>query len=434
MNLRTLFISVVLIASVASLLQAEDKPAVYGIQFSGFVKSDFFYDSRQTVSIREGHFLLFPSEKLLDEAKNDINAAPNVNFLSIQTRLTGKITAPDAFGAKASGLLEADFFGNENAAFVDANGFRLRHAIAKLSWQRSELLLGQFWHPMFVTGCYSEVISFNTGVPFQPFSRNPQIRYTYKPGQFAFMAALAGQRDFSSAGGSAVLRNAVLPDLHLQLQYESRNDETRQEILAGIGGGYKMLRPLLFTEKAGKKYAADENVSGYSATAFVKVRNKSMTTKLQAVYGQNLFDLLMLGGYAVASISDTAKNSVTYTPLAASSCWIELMTNGPKVQLGMWAGYSRNMGASDPIAVYSNKVNGTDATARGANIKNLMRLSPRVVFISGKFNIALETEYTTAAYATKDGTGKLNRNAKGVITEAEQVSNLRVLLAAILKF
>jgi len=36
---------------------AQDQPK-FGIDFSGFVKTDLIWDSRQTVAIREGHFLL----------------------------------------------------------------------------------------------------------------------------------------------------------------------------------------------------------------------------------------------------------------------------------------------------------------------------------------------------------------------------------------
>lgn len=38
---------------------AQDQPK-FGIDFTGFVKTDIIWDSRQTTSIREGHFLLFP--------------------------------------------------------------------------------------------------------------------------------------------------------------------------------------------------------------------------------------------------------------------------------------------------------------------------------------------------------------------------------------
>ncbi|MBP7497800.1 MAG: hypothetical protein KA792_09070, partial [Bacteroidales bacterium] len=148
---RLYFLS--LIIAIPVFVKAQENS--FGVKFNGYVKNDFFYDSRQVVSIREGHFLLYPAAKSPDADKKDVNAVPNFNFLSIQSRLTGKITGPDAFGAKTSGVIEADFFGNENAAFVDANGFRLRHAFVKLSWEKTELLTGQYWHPLFQPGCFS---------------------------------------------------------------------------------------------------------------------------------------------------------------------------------------------------------------------------------------------------------------------------------------
>jgi hypothetical protein len=32
--------------------------------------------------------------------------------------------------------------------------FRLRHAFIKFNWNTTELLIGQYWHPLFVTTCY----------------------------------------------------------------------------------------------------------------------------------------------------------------------------------------------------------------------------------------------------------------------------------------
>ena len=90
-------------------------------------------------------------------------------FFPSKARLTGKITGPDVVKAKTSALLEADFFGNENLNFADVNGFRLRHAIIKLNWQTTELMVGQYWHPLFVPECFPDVVSFNTGAPFSAF-------------------------------------------------------------------------------------------------------------------------------------------------------------------------------------------------------------------------------------------------------------------------
>ena len=423
-----------LLGSASVNLLAQDQNKTFGISFSGFVKSDFFFDTRQTVNIREGHFLLYPAAENPDANGEDINAASSFNFLSIQTRLTGSITAPDAFGAAVNGVIEADFFGNENAAFVDANGFRLRHAYARMKWANTELLFGQYWHALFIPRCFSDVISFNTGAPFQPFSRNPQIRFTYKADAVSFTAVAASQRDFASPGGSASQRNAAMPSVHALLQVEDRNAETKREFLAGAGGGYSALRPLLQTEMGTSKFVADETVGGMTATAFVLWRTADYTFKVQGLYGQNVFDLTMLGGYAVSSITDSSTNAVAYTPLKTLSLWSEFILTGESLQFALWGGYTKNLGADDPIAFYSNKVNGTDATVRGPDIQSMWRVSPRVVYTSGKTSLALETEYTSAAYAAKDAGGKLLRDVNGVITETTPVANLRVLFAVILRF
>ena len=412
----------------------------FGIKFSGFAKSDYFYDSRQTVNIREGHFLLYPAAKSLDYEEADLNNQANFNFLSIQTRLSGAISAPDAFSAKITGVLEADFFGNENASFVDANGFRLRHAYAKLTWPKTELLIGQYWHPFFVPACFSEVISFNTGAPIQPFSRNPQIRVQHKLGSFRLIAAATAQRDFTSGGGSVPLRNSAIPELNAQIHYTKTASDGKKEFLIGGGGNYKTLLPLLYTTKDDHKYETNEKVTGLSAMAFMKYKTSSVTFKVQGVYGQNLYDLTMLGGYAVSAVIDTAKNRVSYTTVNNYSVWSEfVIQKNPKVQYALWAGYTENLGSQDTIIAFSNRVGGTDVTARGAaadnssDIKSIFRISPRVVVISGNLTFAFENEYTNAAYAQKSG-GVLVRDVFGKITKTENVANWRVLFSTILKF
>jgi hypothetical protein len=268
----------------------------------------------------------------------------------------------------------------------------------------------------------------------QPFSRNPQIRLTHKPGKISLAAIVSAQRDFTSPQGSASLRYSSLPDLSGIISFETNNAEKKSGFLAGVAVDYKMLQPLLTTNKGVNTYITNERISRFSATAFVSYKNPAYTLKFQGIFGQNLFDLTMLGGYAVHSITDTTRNTVDYTAFKNLTGWAEFNTNGKKFQFGLWAGYTENLGAGDDILVYSNKAGGTDATVRGANVRSILRLSPRIIFISGKFNFATELEYTNAAYATKDTSGILNRDKKGVITETEGVSNIRLLLSVIFNF
>jgi hypothetical protein len=418
----------VLLLCFAAISHAQTSENQFGIKLSGFVKSDFFFDSHETVNIREGHFLLYPTRDLLDANGTVINDYPSFNFLAIQTRLTGKISGPDAFGAKTSGIIEADFFGNENASFSDLNGFRLRHAFVKLTWKKTELLAGQYWHPMFVPECFPEVISFNTGSPFQAFSRNPQMRLSHMMGHYKAILAVNSQRDFTSIGGSRELRNSALPEMNLQIHYSKKNEEKHREFISGLGYEYKVLTPRITSTKNNKVYVVDEKVSSRAFIAFMKVQNQSLSFKLHGIYGGNLSDLVMMGGYATQREMDTTTGALSYLPLDNMAFWFEGIKSFKKIDVALFAGYSQNLGASDTILTASMATK-----SRGSDIHSVYRIAPRVVFKSGKLRIAAELEYTAAAYNRTDITTP-SINAFGAVTEYQYVSNLRALLSFIYAF
>jgi len=81
---------IIFVVCISESFYAQDSKSGFGITLSGFVKTDIMFDTRQTVSAREGHFLLYPSPELLDLNQKDINDKPNFNILSIQSRLTGR--------------------------------------------------------------------------------------------------------------------------------------------------------------------------------------------------------------------------------------------------------------------------------------------------------------------------------------------------------
>lgn len=375
----------------------------FGIKFSGFVKNDFFFDSRQTVTAREGHFLLWPAAEKLDANGEDINAKSNFNFLAVQSRLTGKIFGPDAFGAKTSGVICADFFGQSN---TNINLLRLRHAYGKLNWENTELLFGQTWHPMFVTGCFPGVISFNTGSPFQPFARNPQIRITQSIGNLKVAATAFTQRDYISAGGSAMLRNSSIPAFHLGASILKKGEP---EILAGVGASYQTLVPRLQTDNY---YVANESVSGFLSQAYLKLHGSKLTIKIEGVYGQNTYDVLGISSFALLSL-DPATDHREYAPLNSMSVWSDVHTNGSKIQVGLFGGYTKNLGAGRTVM--------TSTFGTRSNIDYIYRIAPRISFNSGKMRFACELEYTTAAFGRycEDGT----------VLDCTPVSNLRVLVA-----
>lgn len=407
---RNLFLYFINLISVSFLFSNElisQEKKNFGIAFEGFVRTDFIYDSREVLNLREGHFLLYPIEEKKDSEGRVLNNRPSFNMLSIQTRLVGKISAPDFLEAKTSGMIEAEFFGHSD---TDINGFRLRHAFVKMEWQKSSLLIGQFWHPMFITEVFPDVVSFNTGAPFQPFSRNPQVRFTHSFGSLNLIVAAYSQRDFSNIGPSGTssiyLRNAALPGIHLQTLIRLNN------LILGFGGDVKTIKPKTVTEK---NIFTDETITSFSGIAYAKYTSSNFSAKLEGVIGQNTTDLLMLGGFGVYDKS-AATGIEKYSALNSFSIWSDF-SFGKEIQFGLFAGYSGNLGSDK--TVISN-------FARGFNIDYLYRVSPRIIYNNGKIRIAGELEYTSAAYGTPD--------SKGKFVDSDEVGNLRLLGAVYLFF
>jgi hypothetical protein len=393
---------VLLLFQTAASAQVEDK---IDVKFSGYLKTDFIYDSRATISAREGHFLLYPAPELMDTKGNDINDNSNFNSLAIQSRLKGVVTGPEVLDAKATGVVEGAFFGHSNN---DINGFRLRHAFIKLKWQSSSVIIGQYWNPFFIPEVYPGVVSFNSGVPFQPFSRNPQIRFTKFFGNTGVSITAASQRDFASNGpngpGSQYLRNSSVPILNAQVKHVAKN------FVIGAGGNFKVLKPRLATAN---NYKSDETVSSIAGLAFAKYAQDLFTVKLEGTYGQNMYDLLMLGGYGVSSVDPvTAEEKYANTDVA--SVWTEFIY-GTELQAAIFAGYTTNLGADKDI-------NTNQLYARGSNVDYLYRISPRVQYTFKQIRFALEFEYTTAAYGAPDNKAKVN--------DSSEISNHRLLFAA----
>jgi hypothetical protein len=401
-----------LLAMNTAFTQGTDN--AFGIRFSGFIKNDIFYDTRQSgaaTGLREGHFYLFPDNVLRDFDGNDINANPSFHILNIQSRLKGDITGPDALGAKTSGVIEAEFFGTSE---TDINGFRLRHAFVKMDWPKTTLIIGQSWHPMFPEESFPGTVSFNTGAPFTPFSRNPQVRLRRMFGESSVSVTAYSQRDFVSAGpdgnSNRYLRNSGMPGTDLQLKVPMGG------ILTAWGGiDYKKLRPELRTTA---NFETDETIGSLSAYINMKFVTRPLNISVMGVYAQNASDLMMLGGYAVSGTIDQLRRIREYTNLNTGSLWADISTKGKDLVFGLFTGYSMNLGSVETItgAVYG----------RGTDIHSLFRISPRTMFTEGKLSFAAEAEITSAAYGTMQSDGR--------ITGTDAVTNLRILLSTIYRF
>jgi hypothetical protein len=259
-------------------------------------------------------------------------------------------------------------------------------------------------------------------------------------GSLNIIAAAISHRDFQGAGGEEALRNSGIPDMHVQLHYNSDN------IVAGVGAGYKIYKPALSTtvtvtpasttvdtntftvtttEALTKTTKATETIGAISALAFAKIKTKPVTFKLEGFYGQNSYDMLGISSYAVKSLVDTASGAVDYTTTSNYAVWTDIHTNGEKFEFGVFAGYTANLGVTEQMDTVGSSFADQIAGSRD-NIESVMRVSPRVIFKQGKARFAGEIEYTAASFGSPD--------AEGLIIDAKDVANIRFLLGVYLFF
>lgn len=399
--------------------EEEKKEKLFGVKFSGYVKNDFYYDTREVEGGREGHLLFWPKAANYDIEGNDINAHGSFHFLAIQTRLTGNITGPDALGAKTSAMFEGEFFGHSDP---DINGFRLRHALVKLNWEKSELLTGQTWHPMFILENFPGTVSFNTGLGFQPFSRNPQIKYTFKTENFKLAATVFSERDFQSRNifgfpSSDYIRNSKIPALNLQFNYGLTNNEAQTAFNTGFAVNFKTIRPSLTTNLG---YITNETLSSLSAQVYIMRKFKPLSVKFATLYTENANEMFIPSGFAQYEILNLTKGEFSYLPTRNAIAWLDISTTGKTWQFGLFGGYNKNLGTLKDVI--------STPGGLGTNIEHLYRLSPRVFYFNGKLQVGAELEYTVAAYG--DGTFTANAIPKN----AKEVANLRIILGVFYHF
>lgn len=389
------------------------------IDFSGFFRADYWYDSRQIVDAVDGLFMLYPKAPDPDYNGKDINAAPSVNMLSIATRLRAGIKMPDLFKAKSLIMVEGDFTGTGNNVSV-----RLRQAYTKLQWERNTLLFGLTWHPMFVLDVYPSVAGLNTGAPFQCFNRSPQVTFQHKiTNGLTFSLSAVHQSDSKSYGPNATpneasstyLRNALFPNVNANLQLVGGSFT--------IGGSvdYKSIRPRLYTTSLDPnlatkpKYVTNEKINSFSSMVYAKYQGTKLTVKAKGMLGQNLYEHLLLGGYAVSKL-DTTTGKESYTPTNHMFLFGNI-TYGKVIQFGLFVGYAKNLGMTD------NLVDVKRVYGRGLDIDYMYRISPCLSYIKDKFQISGEFEYTATAF------GAIDINDKGKILNSKITDNYRFLIA-----
>jgi len=435
----------------------------------GFVRNYFTYDSRESWSGTADLYNYQPKDISWNQTeaqaaasgvpREDLNAQSTFRFLSLTTRVGLNITGYKWRNTEFGGTIEADFYAGLSAKTGQSHSvggvaqFRLRHAYMTMAWDslpmsnnfaRVSLTVGQTWHPMAADLC--DVIALNSGAPFGPFNRSPQVKMDARLGSY-FTLTVAGlwQMQYMSIGPAAKLGDDPVlsgeymaygktPEAYLGLSFHDKGWILR------AGADVLSIKPRHIGSVLGAggtevKVSVKDRITTASPFLYLQYKQGDFSFKAKTIFAESGEHMNMDGGYGVKAVNPDG--SWQYTPMRASASWLSLVYGGnvgsqedkhpQKLQGILFGGYVHNLGSKDPLCdVNADGV--IDKTelfyTRSFKMRQMWRLSPTLLYTVGKFQLGLEYEITSVRY----GEGSINPANGLAENNLHWVTNHRVQL------
>lgn len=277
-----------------------------------------------------------------------------------------------------------------------------------------------------------DVFSLNTGAPFGPFSRTPQVTFDYALGDnISFTGSALWQMQYTSAGpaptGSSAnyIKYGCTPEIYAGLNYKD------DSFLFRLGVDVLSIKPRV---NDGKKKVSDR-ITTVSPFFYGQYKSGLFTAKLKTVFAEAGEHMNLNGGYGISKIN--SDGSYEYTPTRNSSSWVSLCY-GKKVQWILFGGYVKNFGTKDDlegaVSGYSPSANLYFSKNSFSNMNQMWRITPTVIWNLGKFALGLEYEITSVQYGEYATIGDVKCIGKNGLAEdnLHWITNNRV--QALVKF
>lgn len=416
----------------------------------GFIRNYFTFDSRESWSGTADLYNYQPKDEAWNQAegeqymtgvaRQDMNAQSTFRFLSLTTRVGLNIVGYKWRNTEFSGKIEADFYAGlstktstvdskikEGHAVSGVAQFRLRQAYLALGWDslpmcggkdfaRVDLTIGQTWHPMAADLC--DAIALNSGAPFGPFNRSPQVKMDARLGKYVTLTA-AGlwQMQYLSTGpgnlqSAEYMLYGKTPEAYLGLSIHDKG------WLFRAGADVLSIQPRHQGTLNGVKVKVNDRITTASPFVYLQYKKGEFSFKAKSIFAESGEHMNMYGGYGIKAVN--ADGSYAYTPVRHSTSWISIVYGGKvgaqedkhpqKLQGILFGGYVHNFGTKEEVI----DVNGDGKITnmeffypRSAAMNQMWRLSPTLLYTVGKFQLGLEYEITSVQY----GNGVLDTHA-----------------------
>ena len=383
-------------------------------KFYGFIRNYFTYDSRESVAGTGDLFNYIPKDVKLNELGEDLNAQSSFRFLALTSRVGVDVSGYYIGNVHLGAKVEADFYSGLSKASSNVGlpsttsgtgtaTLRLRQAYATITWKDLPmgentasvgLKIGQAWHPMGAD--FPQSFSLEVAAPFAPFSRTPLVQMDANLGSnWIVTAAALWQQQYTSNGPSGsvadYMKYSGIPEFYAGVTYKKGG------FLGRFGIDVLSIKPRVQGKNAdGVTVKVSDRITTASPFMYLQYTKNLFSLKAKTIFASAGEHIGIMSGYA--KVDEYEDGSWGYAPLHNSSSWV-CASYGKKWQCVLLLGYAKNLGLSDDVAtgpvtadkIYFNK-NGF------ANLNQIYRINPEIIYNFGKLTLGLEYQYTAAQY------------------------------------
>ena len=407
---KTIIAMALLLTGTIAFAQ-EETPSKFKLY--GFIRNYLTADSRAVNGGTEDLYFYMPKGRDFKNSANgsfDANDGFNWRFVSLTTRLGLDVSGYKWGTMGISGKVEADFYYLSGSVPT----LRLRQAFMKLNWDNSPvaLTIGQSWHPMAAD--MPHMNNLETGAPFNPFNRSPQLTADIRLGEkFTLTASLLYLNHYLPTGPGNVKSKDYykygLPEAYLGITYKTAS------FTGKVGVDMVNMRPYrtiqaYWINTPDAQAQVKSLLTTFSPFVFLQYTKGMFQLRAKSILAQAGEHLNLLSGYGVADF-DTSSASITYTPMQDWASFVSFQY-GKKFQVMAMLGYMKQLGTTKDL-IASGWPYGDSLwinTAADTHIQQAFRATPTVAWNLGKFTLSLEYNLTAAEFGSGD------RNARGMFT------------------
>lgn len=398
--------------SCSAAFAQEEKPAHFKLY--GFIRNYLTADSRAVNGGTEDLYFYMPKGHDMQNGV-DLNAGFNWRYVSLTTRLGLDVSGYKWGRMGVSGKVEADFYNLSGSVPI----LRLRQAFMKLTFDESPIsfTIGQTWHPMAAD--MPHMNNLETGAPFNPFNRSPQLTMDLDlGGGFSLTASLLYLNHYlptGPAGKSKDYYKYGLPEAYMGVTYKSGKFLAKVGVDAVNMRPYRTIADWRIQDGSDKTIEVKSLLSTVSPFVFLQYTNGMFQLRAKSILAQGGEHLNLLSGYGVHSFNNDG--TITYTPMRDWASFVSFQY-GKKFQVMGMLGYMKQLGTTQDLTDNLLWMN----TSADTKIQQAFRATPTVAWNLGKFTVSLEYNLTAAEF------GSGSRNARGMFTgDKEWILNNRFI-------